>query len=234
MQDHVIPISTPGVDYALNVSIYSVFSEFNRGTLQSNSSHHHHLVDGPNLPFFFGTTLPIAVAEGASSEGQFHGSFNGRLQSYLLYEDRSLLCSHGDCLRLRSHGDRPRQSNLCLSSWAKQISSLSFSQQQVENIFRTGLLVLDKILLTQGNPVRDFQVDLTYVLLGGRGFATQLFYSSWVKLGRLSSERKRLLSAVIKESNSENNTGVLEKNYSTREKNILVLGMNKEDLEKNT
>ncbi|KAK8941779.1 Transcription factor TCP2 [Platanthera guangdongensis] len=80
MQDHVIPVSAPGVDYDLNVSISSVFSGFNRGTLQSNSSHHHHLVDGPNLPFFFGTTLPIAAAEGASSEGQFHGGFNGRLQ----------------------------------------------------------------------------------------------------------------------------------------------------------
>lgn len=83
MQDHVIPVSAvaPGVDYDLNVSISSVFSGLNRGTLQSNSlHHHHHLVDGTNLPFFFGAALPIAAAEGASSENQFLGGFNGRLQ----------------------------------------------------------------------------------------------------------------------------------------------------------
>lgn len=82
MQDHVIPVAAvaPGVDYDLNVSISSVFTGFNRGTLQSNSPHHHHLVDGANLPFFFDPSLPIAAAEGASSENQYLGGFNGRLQ----------------------------------------------------------------------------------------------------------------------------------------------------------
>ncbi|PKU76004.1 transcription factor TCP2 [Dendrobium catenatum] len=84
MQDHVIPVAAvaPGVDYDLNVSVSSVFTGFNRGTLQSNSPHHHHLVDGANLPFFFGSSLPIAAAEGASSENQYLGGFNGRLQVF--------------------------------------------------------------------------------------------------------------------------------------------------------
>nr|AQR59349.1 CINCINNATA-like protein 3 [Cattleya trianae] len=82
MQDHVIPVAAmaPGVDHDLNVSISSVFTGFNRGTLQSNLPYHHHLVDGANLPFFFGASIPIAAAEGASSENQHLGGFNGRLQ----------------------------------------------------------------------------------------------------------------------------------------------------------
>nr|ATU32522.1 TCP1-like protein [Cymbidium ensifolium] len=82
LQDHVIPMAAvaPGVDYDLNVSISSVFTGFNRGTLQSNSPNHHHLVDGVNLPFFFGASIPVAAAEGASSENQYPGGFNGRLQ----------------------------------------------------------------------------------------------------------------------------------------------------------
>nr|ANU06225.1 TCP transcription factor [Phalaenopsis equestris] len=82
MQDHVIPVAAmaPGVDYDLNVSISSVSTGFNRGTLQSNSPHHHHLVEGANLPFFLGASIPIADAEGASSENQYLGGFNGRLQ----------------------------------------------------------------------------------------------------------------------------------------------------------
>nr|WPT07441.1 TCP1 [Oncidium hybrid cultivar] len=84
MQDHVIPVAAvaPGVDYDLNVSIASVFTGFNRGTLQSNSPHHHHhhLVDAVNLPFFIGASIPVAATEGASSENQYLGGFNGRLQ----------------------------------------------------------------------------------------------------------------------------------------------------------
>ncbi|PKA52354.1 Transcription factor TCP2 [Apostasia shenzhenica] len=74
IQDHVTPVAAmaaPIGDYDLNVSISSGFARSNRGTLQSNASHHHHMIDGINLPFFFGTT----------SENQFHGGFNGRLHT---------------------------------------------------------------------------------------------------------------------------------------------------------
>ncbi|KAL0912164.1 hypothetical protein M5K25_018121 [Dendrobium thyrsiflorum] len=82
MQDHAIPVAAlaPGGDYNLNVSISSGFAGFSRGTLQSNSPHHHQLVHGANLPFFLSATLPISASTGGSLENQFPGTFNGRLQ----------------------------------------------------------------------------------------------------------------------------------------------------------
>ncbi|KAG0499469.1 hypothetical protein HPP92_004160 [Vanilla planifolia] len=85
MQDHVIPVATivPGGDYDLNVSISSGFAGFNRGTLQSNSTHHHQPAEGTNLPIF-GAAVPFE-APGPSSENQPCGGFNGRFQ--LCYND---------------------------------------------------------------------------------------------------------------------------------------------------
>ncbi|KAG0478131.1 hypothetical protein HPP92_012850 [Vanilla planifolia] len=72
LQDHVLPVAAAATtgDYDLNVSISSSFAGINRGTLQSNSPHQHHLVDGTNLPFFIGAALPVGAAAGTSSENQ--------------------------------------------------------------------------------------------------------------------------------------------------------------------
>nr|ATU32535.1 TCP1-like protein [Cymbidium ensifolium] len=82
MQDHAIPVAAlaPGGDYNFNVSISPGFTGYSRGTLQSNTSYHHQLIHGANLPFFLSATLPISAAAGGSFENQFPGSFNGRLQ----------------------------------------------------------------------------------------------------------------------------------------------------------
>ncbi|PKA53567.1 Transcription factor TCP2 [Apostasia shenzhenica] len=86
MHDQVIPVAAmPGGDHNLNVPASSGIPGYRRGTLQSNSLHHHQLTDGANLPFFFGSTLPVVSAAGASMDNQFAEASNGRL--HFCYSD---------------------------------------------------------------------------------------------------------------------------------------------------
>ncbi|KAJ0081506.1 hypothetical protein Patl1_11102 [Pistacia atlantica] len=101
--DNMIPVTTtqagPGGDYNLNFTISPGLSGFNRGTLQSNSSpslvpHIQRFgtspIDGPNVPFFIGTTPP--AVENSHQHHQFPAGFDGRLHLY--YGDGSRHSDH--------------------------------------------------------------------------------------------------------------------------------------------
>ncbi|XP_044496414.1 transcription factor TCP2-like isoform X3 [Mangifera indica] len=91
--DHLISVTTgqpgPGGDYNRNFTISPGLSNFNRGTLQSNSSpsilpHIQRFstspIDGSNIPFLIGTTPPSV--ENPHQHHQFPAGFDGRLHLY--------------------------------------------------------------------------------------------------------------------------------------------------------